>query len=132
MPAHHYIDNDARLIITTWEGDAVNPHFIDALTNYQENFQTNPDYQEFNELVNFNKLAKVKLSTADIRHLSKLASKTDTSERKRKLAFVVSSNLVFGFIRMYETYRSFIKSSNKEIQVFKKEKDAFEWLTKEN
>ena len=51
MPAHHHIDNKAKLIVTTWEGDAVDKDFIETLMKYQEDILSNPDYFDYNEVV---------------------------------------------------------------------------------
>jgi len=130
MPANHHIDNNAQLIITTWEGEAHDIEFIDAIKKYQKDIQNHPDYINYNEVVDFTKVTGVKLTTEGIKNIGHIASTTDINEVNRKLAFIVSSNLAFGLARMYEAYRSFSKNANKEIRVFKTEKDAFEWVKK--
>lgn len=128
MPANHNIDTKAQLIITTWEGEACDIEFIEAIKIYQKDIQNHPDYIEYNEVVNLSEVTGFKLSTEGIKNISQLATKTDHGVIKRKLAIIVSSTFAFGLARMYEAYRSFSKNSNKEIRVFKTEKDAYEWL----
>jgi len=130
MPANHSIDNQAHLIITTWQGEARDVDLIEALKKYQAEIQNHPDYIAYNELVNFSNVTGIKLTTEGIKNIGKMASKTDKHEMHRKLAFIVSSNLAFGLARMYEAYRSFSKTANKEIRIFKNEKDALEWIKK--
>ena len=128
MPAKHHIDNKAKLIITTWEGEAIDIEFIEAIKKYQKDIHSNPDYLCYNEIVNFSKVKGIKLTTEGIINIGQIASRTDQNGVNRKLALIVSSNLAFGLARMYETYRNFAKNANKEIRVFKNENDAWEWI----
>jgi len=128
MPANHHIDNDNQLILTTWEGEASDTEFIEAIKKYQDNIQNDPDYINYNEIVDCRKITKLKLTTQGIKTIGTIASSTDTDKINKKLALIVSSNLAFGLARMYETYRSFSKNANKEIRVFKNESDALNWV----
>jgi len=128
MPANHYIDNKSRLLITTWQGEACDIDLIQAIKKYQKDIQNHPDYITYNEVVDFSKVAGIKLTTEGIKSIGLIASATDQNEVNRKLAFIVSSNLAFGLARMYEAYRGLSKKAHKEIRVFKNKKDAFEWV----
>jgi len=128
MPANHKIDTKTKLLITTWEGEARDIDFIQAIKKYQKDIQNHPDYIAYNEVVDFSKVTGIKLTTEGIKSIGLIASSTDQNEVNRKLAFIVSSNLAFGLARMYEAYRGFSKKSHKEIRIFKNEKDAFEWV----
>ena len=130
MPANHYVDTKRQLIITTWEGKAHDIEFIEAIRKYQNDIQNNPDYIHFNEIVNFSEVTGIKLTAEGIRTIGQIASNTDKNETNRKLAIIVSSTLAYGLARMYEAYRSFSKKAQKEINIFKNEKDAFEWIQK--
>ena len=130
MPAHHHIDNKAQLIITTWEGEARDIEFIEAIKKYQNDIQNYPNYINYNELVDFSNVTGIKLTTKGIKKIGQIASMTDHISTNRKLAFIVSSNLAFGLARMYEIYRSFSAKALKEIRIFKTKKDAFEWIQK--
>jgi len=132
MPANHYLDDKAQLIITTWEGEAHDIEFIEAIKKYQNEIQNHPDNINYNEVVDLSKVTKMKLTTDGIKNISGIAATSDHMDVNRKLAIVVSSNLAFGLARMYEAYRSFIKNSHKEICVFKNKKDALEWIKKNN
>ena len=128
MPANHHIDNKAKLIITTWEGVAIDSDFIEALKKYQKDIQSKPDYLGYNELVNFNKVLSIKLTVEGLKNIGQLASRTDQNRVNTKLALVASSDLAYGLARMYEAYRSFAQNTNKELRVFKEESEALEWL----
>jgi len=130
MPAHHHIDSKAQLIITTWEGEARDVEFIEALKKYQKDIQNHIDYISYNEVVNLSHITSIKITTEGIKTIALIASDTDNHETNRKLALIVSSNLAYGLAKMYEAYRSFSKNAYKEIRVFKDENDAFEWVRK--
>lgn len=128
MTANHHIDNNNQLIVTTWEGEARDMEFMEAIKKYQNNIQNHPNYINYNEVVDLRKVTSLKLTTEGIKTIGTIASTTDTKEINKKLALIVSSNLAFGLARMYEAYRSFSKNSNKEIRVFKNETEAFKWV----
>jgi len=128
MPAKHHINNASQLLITTWEGEAVDVDFIEAIKKYQKDIQSNSDYHHFNEIVDLTRITGIKLTTNGIKHISSIASSSDQNRANTKLALIVSSNLAFGLARMYEAYRSMSRNINKEIRVFKNEDDAFVWI----
>lgn len=130
MPANHIIDTKAHLLITTWEGEAHDNEFIEAIKEYQKDIQNNPSYINYNEVVDLSKVTRFKLTTEGIKNIAQIASSTDHDGANKKLALIVNSSLAYGLCRMYETYRSFSTKSNKEMRVFKNEKDAFEWIKK--
>ena len=130
MPANHHIDSKAQLIITTWEGEARDNEFIEAIKKYQEDIQNHPDYINYNEIINLSEVTDFKLTTEGIKTMGYIASTTDQNEVNRKVAFIVNSNLAYGLSRMYEVYRGFSKNAQKEIGIFRNEKDALEWVQK--
>jgi hypothetical protein len=107
MPAKHHIDNINKLIITTWDGEAIDVDLINAIKEYQEHLQCHPDYINYNEVVDFSKSTGIKLTAKGLKNIGKIASKTDKSESKRKLALITPSNKAYFFARMYKAYRSF-------------------------
>jgi len=128
MPAKHDIDIEAKLLITTWEGVAVDAEFIEALKNYQKNIQSNSAHSGFNEIVNLTKITNIKITLKGLKSISSIALLTDNNVRS-KLAFIVSSKRAFSLVKLYSAYRSLGKKSSKEINVFYNEKDAFEWIS---
>jgi len=128
MPAKHDIDINKKLIITKWDGIATDNDFINALKEYQKNIQSKSECKGFNEVFDCTGITKIKITTNGLRGIGSIASRSDKNNLKTKLAFIVSSNLAFGLVRMYEALRSFEKKSTKEIRVFKVQKEAFEWV----
>lgn len=128
MPATHIIDSTTRLIITTWEGDALDTDFIAAVKKYQNEIQSNPDYIDYNEMVDLSNVSNIKFTTEGIKSIGQIASATDQAGKDKKLALIVNSKLAYGLARMYEAYRSFSKKSKKVIRIFKNKEDALEWL----
>jgi len=128
MPAKHHIDNNTQLIITTWEGEAIDIDFIDALKKYQQDIQCHPDYIHYNELVNLRGITNLKLTTTGLINIGKIAASTDQDEIGRKLAIVVASNKAFFLARTYKVYRSFSRNSYKNIRIFTNENEAVQWL----
>jgi hypothetical protein len=128
MPAHHAIDNDKKLITTTWTGEAVDNELIDALTKYQVDIRSRPEYHTYNDIVDFSTVNSFRLSTEGIVKLAQIAAKTDVLGIRTKLAIIVKKPIAYGLGRMYETYRSIIPSGLKEVHVFMKHGDALAWI----
>jgi len=128
VPATHEIDETNKLIITDWNGEASDHEFLDTLTRYQHEIRGNPDYQSFNELLDFRHISKVNLTTDGLIELSRIARKTDRKDIPSRLAVLVSSSLAFGLARMYITYRNLEPGSHKTLKVFKNRADALAWL----
>ena len=127
MPAKHFIDKEAKLIVTTWEGDAVDIEFIEAITKYQKDIQLNPEYIEYNEVANFCKITSIKLTPKGLKRIGRIASKTDQYKFNSKLALVVSSGAAFNLARIYASFRNIQNGTNKEIRIFKSEVEAMGW-----
>jgi len=128
MPASHHIDNEAKLIVTTWEGEAIDSDFIEALKKYQKDIQNKPEYLGYNEIVNFKKVLRIRLTVRGLIKIGNIASSTDQYRAKTKLAFIVSSDLAFNFAKLYATYRNYGKKNKKQVRVFKTESEALEWI----
>jgi len=127
MSAKHLIDNENKLIITTWEGDAVDIEFIEAITKYQKDLQINPEYIEYNEVAIFCKITSIKLTPKGLKRIGRIASKTDQYKFNSKLALVVSSGTAFNLARIYASFRNLQNGTNKEIRIFKSELEAMDW-----
>ena len=127
MPAKHFIDKEAKLIVTTWEGDAVDIEFIEVITKYQKDIQLNPEYIEYNEVANFCKITSIKLTPKGLKRIGRIASKTDQYKFNSKLALVVSSGTAFNLARIYASFRNIQNGTNKEIRIFKSEVEAMGW-----
>jgi hypothetical protein len=127
MPAKHYIDDETKLIITTWEGDAVDVEFLDALKRYQEEIQMKPELVNFNEVANFCNIDSMKITPTGLKSIGEIAAKTDSSKLSSRLAIVVGSGVAFNLARLYASYRGLQKNSRKEIRIFRSEEEAMEW-----
>jgi hypothetical protein len=128
MPAQHTIDNNIRLITTSWSGEAVDSELIDALTKYQRDIKSQPDYSSYNEIVDFSQTSSFKLSTQGIMKLVQIAATMDAQGVKTKLAIVVNNPLAFGLGRMYGAYRSLVPGGLKDVRVFMNNRDALIWI----
>lgn len=128
MPAKHLIDDNNRLVITTWAGTMDDEEMICAYLDYLKKIKTLPQYIPYNEIVDVSMADEINLSVEGIKELGEIASNADSENIKTKLAIVVKSNLAFGLARMYQVYRSFSPRANKELRVFKKNIDALEWI----
>ena len=127
MPAKHHVDTESRIIMTTWEGDAVDTEFIEAIQNYQKEIQVNPEYVAFNEVVDFRDVTSIKLSPKGLKTIGRIAVKTDELKTNSKLALIVTSGIAFNLARIYASYRNLERNSGKEIRIFKNEAEALEW-----
>ena len=127
MPAKHFIDKEAKIIVTTWVGDAVDIEFIEAITKYQKDIQLNPEYIEYNEVADFCKITSIKLTPKGLKTIGRIASKTDQYKFNSKLALVVSSGAAFNLARIYASFRNIQNGTNKEIRIFKSEVEAMGW-----
>jgi ribosomal protein S6 len=132
MPAIHQIDIETGTINTTWEGDVADDVIIEAIKRYQEDIISKPEYNNYNEVVNFANVAGVKVTASGLRDLAKQAIKSERPGIYTKLAIIVKPGLAYSFANLYATYRKYIQSSNKEIQVFKNEEDALYWVSNKN
>lgn len=128
MPVQHKIDDDAKLITTVWSGDAVDSELLDALSKYQQNIKSLPQYASYNEIVDFSGASNFLLSSEGIKKLAHMASIKDPQGVKTKLAIVVNKPIAFGLARMYEIYRSLLPSGSKEVRVFKNYQDCLQWI----
>jgi len=128
MPASHQINHKAQIIVTTWEGEARDIDFIEAIQKYQRDIQNQPEYLKYNELVDFSNMTKVKLTAGGIKSIGKIASTTDKDETHKKLALIVASKLAYGLARMYTVYRNYSNTSQKEIRIFYNISDALKWF----
>lgn len=131
MPAIHQINTDSRIITTTWEGDATDAECMESYKRYQEDIFSKPDYCYYNEVVNFATATAFKLTTKGLMDLAKQAKTTDQPGINTKLAIIVNSGLAYSFANLYATYRKVIQGSSKEVQVFKNEEDALDWVMKD-
>lgn len=128
MPARHEIDDNARLIVTTWSGVATDEELINALLKYQEEIRSRSPYGAYDEILDLSQTAEFELSAGAIRKLAVIAARTDVLGAGSRLAIIVRKPLAYGLGRMYETYRSLLPETSKEVRVFRDHDKALEWI----
>ncbi len=129
MPANHQVDTNARIIFTTWEGDATDAELYEALKLYYENIRSKPEYSDYDEMVSFSDVAAVKVTAKGMMDLAKLASSSDQPGVSTRLAFVTNSTLARSFANLYATYRNVILKTGKTIRVFGNDENALKWVS---
>ena len=131
MPATHHIDNESRLIITKWEGEATDSEFIEALKKYLEDIQSKSEYVSYNEIVNLTKATPMRLTMSGLLTIGQIASEADKRIYNKKMALVIKSDFALSFANMYIFFRNLGDKSRKQISVFKEEEDAYKWVKKD-
>jgi len=128
MPALHKIDDDNRLITTTWTGEATDAGLIDAFLQYHRDVKGKPEYYAYNEIVDFSKTDDFNLSLDGLRKLVNMTSSKDVHGVKTKLAIVVTLPSAYGLARMYEIFRSIRPNTTKELRIFREYSHAVAWI----
>lgn len=130
MPEHHQIDTAAKMIIVTWEGEANNFEFLEALRKYQQDIRASAEYDDYSEVLDFCGVNGSKLTSKGLLRIAQLAATSDKKEHPSKLAIVVNTIISHGFAKIYETYRRFTPKNKKTVRVFKSRNDALVWVKK--
>jgi len=128
MPATHHIDNESRLILTVWEGEATDSEFIEALKKYLDEIQSDPEYIYYNEIVNLTEATPVNLSIRGLLAIGRIAAQAEKRIPGKKMALIIDSDFAIGLANMYIFYRNMGDESRKKIAVFKKEGEAYKWV----
>ena len=90
MLVSHRIDHDSKVIITTFAPkDVTLKLFLETFNKYQDELKYLPDFQKYNELVDFRPITSINITDSELKQLSNLASKQDTREIVTKLALLV-------------------------------------------
>ena len=133
MPAIHSVDYDAKLITTTWEGEATDAMLYDAFKKYHAFLLNEPVLLEFNEVLNFSDVDLQNLTTQGLIQLTQIAFNIDHDRTQvTRIAIVVNSILAFGMARMYEIYRSFSPKNKKKLRVFRDLDEALSWIEQDS
>jgi hypothetical protein len=128
MNVTHITDSKQKLIITAWEGKAVDSEFIEALDDYQRFIQFRTEYSDYNEVLDLTKVTKFKLTTDGLVEMAKLATRSDNPKDTRKLAIIVPSELSFILAKIYAFHRNHMRHSTKQLHIFRNRVDALNWL----
>jgi len=127
MPATHHINSEAKLIITTWEGKATDSDFIEALNKYLNDIRSNPEYIDYNEIVNLSKATPIKLTIGGLLTIGRIAFETEKKFTHKKMALIIESDFALSLANLYIFYKNIGYRSRKKICVFKKELEAYKW-----
>jgi hypothetical protein len=120
MPADFYIDVPRRMVFSIGTGVL---RFAD-LREHMERLLREPDFcPEFNQLLDFRHATDVVITTEEIILLAARKVFSPTSRR----AFVVTTDLHFGLVRMFGSYREF--AGEQGIKIFREMPPALEWLS---
>jgi len=94
---------------------------------HQEKLAQDLDFDpSFSQIVDFTRITEFDLEASDVR---KLAKRTLFSPGSRR-AIIVSTDLVYGFGRMYEILRE--NSGENGIRVFRDIDEALDWILSKN
>ncbi len=98
MPADFYIDVPRRMVFSHGRGILTFPE----VRSHMERLLKHPDFRpEFNQLLDFRQVSEVALTAEEIRSL---AEKNVFSPKSLR-AFVITTDLHFGLVRMFGAYR---------------------------
>jgi hypothetical protein len=129
MLVSHRLDHDNKIIITTFAPEeATLKLFLDAFSNYQEELKYLPDYQNYNELVDFRPITNINITASELKEFGNFTMTTDTRDSVTRLALLVDSKPAFTLAKVYETVRNLTPASKKQVKVFRDMEDALAWL----
>ncbi len=119
MPATYEIDKQRRLVITTGLGRITLANALE----HQEKLRKDPDFDpSFSQIMDLTRITEFALEANDIR---RLAQGTVFSRESRR-AIIASSDLVYGFGRMFEILREIAGENG--IRVFRDLDEALDWI----
>ena len=127
MLVSHRIDHDSKVIITTFAPEDVTLKlFLETFNKYQDELKYLPDFQKYNELVDFRPITSINITDSELKQLSNLASKQDTREIVTKLALLEDSKPAFTLAKVYEVIRNLNPASKKQVKVFQEFEEALD------
>lgn len=127
MLVSHRIDHDSKVIITTFAPEDVTLKlFLETFNKYQDELKYLPDFQKYNELVDFRPITSINITASELKQLSNLASKQDTREIVTKLALLVDSKPAFTLAKVCEVIRNLNPASKKQVKVFQEFEEALD------
>ena len=100
--------------------------FLETFNKYQDELKYLPDFQKYNELVDFRPITSINITASELKQLSNLASKQDTREIVTKLALLVDSKPAFTLAKVYEVIRNLNPASKKQVKVFQEFEEALD------
>jgi hypothetical protein len=119
MPVSYVIDKENRLVISTATGVVTS----DEIYTFRGQILQDPDFDpSFSQLGDFSSLETLDLDADEIKVLAERSVFSLTSRR----AFVGTSLVVYGLVRMFEIVRGL--RGDQQIRVFRTRDEALDWL----
>ncbi len=119
MPATYAIDKQRRLVITMGSGRIT---LADALA-HQEKLRKDQDFDpSFSQIMDLTQVIEFALEANDTRRIAQ----TTIFSRESRRAIIASSDLVYGFGRMFEILREIAGENG--IRVFRDVDEALDWI----
>lgn len=123
MPAYFKIDKERRLVMSVAAGVLTTAETL----AHQEKLLKDPDFDpSFSQLWDLTQITKWEINAADMRSL---AQRTLFSTHSRR-ACVASSDVAFGYARMFEMLRE--NAGETGIHIFRNLDDALDWVLAKN
>ena len=102
---------------------------MDEIFVYRHKTWNRKDFGGFNVLVDITKVEELKsLPAENILLLTYLAAPVDTKSARPKLAILTQGDFHYGLAQQYQGFRHMNPESKREVQIFRSEKDALEFL----
>lgn len=125
MPIDYRIYHDRRLVWAEAQGILT----AEDLFEYQRTVWARPDVQGYDELVDMRPVTGIPPpSPATIQALASLSATMDQPASHSKFAIIAPDDLAYGLGRMYQTHRSLMPNSAKEVAVFRTIEAGLQWL----
>ena len=118
MPITSSVDHNRKCVFTTIKGTVTDEDMIESQVKLNANPDFNPEYHHF---IDCTKIQKLKISPKGIQ----IITSGDMFSPGTRRAFVVSSDAVFGFSRMFQMYR---EQGSEKTEVFRDMEEAQHWL----
>ncbi len=119
MPAEYSIDKDRRLVLSTASGVLTEKDLLDLVARLRNDPDFSPEYRE---LFDFTAVSHFDLSQNQILALVR----EDVFALSARRAFVVTSDLGYGILRMVQSHRAV--KGDEGIRIFRDRPSALAWL----
>ena len=131
MPVSHHVDSDHKILLSIWEGEFTDDNSIVYLDNYRKKYQLNPEYTDYNEILDLTHADPFKLTMRGLLAISSMASDAENKNNIQKFALVVNSDIAMNFRNLYIFYRNLSRSRHKKIKLFRDKSQAQEWVMRD-
>jgi hypothetical protein len=120
MACSYEIDKVRRLVISTGSGFLTAEEIFAHQARLANDDNFSPD---FFQLLDFTAVTSLRIDTHDVQRLAERRLYSDQARR----AFVATSTLQVGLIRMFETYHE-LAGSREQMRIFSNRDEALRWL----